>query len=149
MVIPLLSWQEIQADENNIWYRYNDSQVAVVFVHGIFSDSRSCWLREASSPEKAVFWPELIDTDSRFANPSIYLGGFYTDIDAGEFGFAECADQLCRALKRNDEHGRPGPLTKQTIVFVCHSTGGVVVRYLIDRYEEQFRNKTVGLVLIA
>ncbi|MGH7710205.1 MAG: pentapeptide repeat-containing protein, partial [Gemmatimonadaceae bacterium] len=40
-------------------------------------------------------------------------------------------------------------MSKSTIVFVCHSTGGIVARYLLDVHQEAFESKTVGLVLIA
>jgi len=40
-------------------------------------------------------------------------------------------------------------LERKTIVFVCHSTGGIVVRYFIDSHIQDFSAKTVGLLLIA
>ena len=38
---------------------------------------------------------------------------------------------------------------RQTIVFVCHSTGGIVVRYLLSQGSAAFRDKDVGLLLLA
>ena len=136
--------------QNNVWYRYNDSSAVVVFVHGIFSDSRTSWLHEdASDPALSVYWPELVHTDARFGNPSIYLAGYYTALDAGPYEIRNCADEIFRALGREDPGGRPGPLDKETIVFVCHSTGGIAVRYLLEANEASFRGKNIGVVLIA
>ena len=40
-------------------------------------------------------------------------------------------------------------MNNDRILFVCHSTGGIVVRYALDYYLERFRHKTIGLLLIA
>ena len=71
---------------NNIWYHYEPGDVVVVFVHGVLSDSRSCWLYtnpEDNSPDQ--YWPELVKTDPRFRGVAIYLGGYFTAIDAGPY----------------------------------------------------------------
>src|SRR5262249_25117309 len=44
---------------------------------------------------------------------------------------------------------RSPPLNKKRIVFVCHSTGGIVVRYMLESNYAEFSAKEVGLVLIA
>jgi pimeloyl-ACP methyl ester carboxylesterase len=135
---------------NNLWYHFNDSDVAVVFVHGIFSDSRDCWLhRNKAHPARSVYWPALVRSDARFGNPSIYLAGFYTALDAGPCEIRNCADEIFRGLGRKDTKGRAGPLDKGTLVFVCHSIGGVVVRYLLETHEASFAGKEIGLVMIA
>jgi hypothetical protein len=139
-----------QHGQNNLWFHYNQSRAVIVFVHGIFSDSRGCWLHDdAGYPPRTVYWPALVRSDPRFGNPSIYLAGYYTAIDAGPYEIRNCADEVFRALAREDPQGRPGPLEKETVVFVCHSTGGIVVRYLLEVHESSFVDKNIGLVLIA
>lgn len=133
--------------ENSFWYDYNASDTVIVFVHGIFSTSRSCWLSEANG--RSVFWPDLLRVDPRFNAPSIYMAGYYTALDAGDFPLDQCARQVLEALERPDVSGRPPVLDKRNIVFVCHSTGGIVVRYLLCRYGKVFGAKGVGLALIA
>ena len=136
--------------QNNLWYHFNDADTAVVFVHGIFSDSRSCWLHhDELNPARSVYWPALVRTDERFGNPSIYLGGFYTAVDSGPCEIRNCADEIFRSLQRTDARGRPGPLEKRRLVFVCHSLGGVAVRYLLEVNEASFADKEIGLVMIA
>ena len=61
--------------KNNFWYVRPQSDVVVVFLHGIFSNSRSCWLYKGSRTTKPVFWPDLVRTDKRLGEPSIYLAG--------------------------------------------------------------------------
>lgn len=135
--------------ENNFWYVFNDSPTVIVFVHGIFSDSRGCWLFHNSETSERVFWPDLIYEDNRFDSPSIYLAGYHTKITEGDFPIAQCAREILENIRMVDTNGTPAVLDKQNVIFVCHSTGGIVVRYLLERSEELFRDKGVGIALIA
>jgi hypothetical protein len=80
---------------------------------------------------------------------SIYLGGFFTDVDAGSYGLEDCAQQLFDALAEPSKPGETPPLKRDTILFICHSTGGIVVRYMIESRVEAFAQKTIGLALMA
>jgi tetratricopeptide (TPR) repeat protein len=132
--------------ENNLWYQDRETDEVLVFVHGIFSDSRSCWLREKQPP---VYWPDLVSRDCRFDQYSLYLGGYFTALDAGAFKVQHCADHLYRALDRPERPGAKSVLERSNIVFVCHSTGGIIVRYMLESQAAVFKDKTIGLVLIA
>lgn len=135
--------------QNNTWYHQNDNDTVIVFVHGILSDSRNCWYYEdKGNSENNRYWPQII-LDKRFDNPSIFLGGFFTGIDAGIYDLRNCADELFSALKRPTADGQTSPFDKDKLVFVCHSTGGIVVRYMLANNYEDFKDKAVGLVLIA
>lgn len=134
---------------NNTWYVVPaDADTVFVFVHGILSNSKTCWLSEAD-PLHPVFWPDLIAEDERFHAPAIFLGGFYTALDSGLYDHRDAARELMAALRREDEARRPPVMSFRNIVFVCHSTGGMVVRYLLTREADEFADKNVGLVLIA
>ena len=54
MVAPI---RPLQHDEDyTLWYILNDSDTVVVFIHGIFSNARTCsW-----SCDPRVFWPDLV-----------------------------------------------------------------------------------------
>lgn len=135
---------------NNLWYRHQDTDAVIVFVHGIMSDSRMCWLApDNESPESARYWPELIASDSRFNEYSIYLGGFATGLSSTIYDASACEQELYRALIRPDELTGKRVLDHERIVFVCHSTGGIVVRHMLEREVVAFQQKTVGLLLIA
>jgi hypothetical protein len=134
-------------NSNNLWYSFNDSPSAVVFVHGIVSDSRNCWL----SIEDGVttYWPDLLRKDNRLQNPSVFLGGYYTAIDAQQYDVADCAKELFSGLSIPDARLRSAVLDKKRLIFVCHSTGGIVVRSMLMSYAEHFKDKEVGLLLYA
>ena len=145
-----LTHKDLTPGQNNVWYEYNDSEDVVVFVHGFFSESAGAWLYENKLDHtKDQFWPDLIRSDARLANPSLFLGGYHSTLDSGNYGFDNCADELFSALQRQDEQGHPPVMDKPGIVFVCHSMGGIVVRYVMERHREAFEAKRVGLVLIA
>lgn len=136
-----------RADKNNVWYAQNkDSQTVFVFIHGIFSSSRSCWLYE--SPDKdqsrSAYWPQLVVTDPALERPSIYLAGFYTKLDAGQYDMAHAAQEIVDALKTDRVLHE-----KRQIIFVGHSTGGIMARYVLAHHSELFLDKDVGLLLMA
>lgn len=136
--------------KNNTWYNNNDSDTVFVFVHGIFSNSRDCWTNEnASNPAQDKFWPQILLEDKRFNNPSIYLGSYYTDLNSGTFAVRDCSKQLLINLTNNDGIHSSTVMDKDNIIFICHSTGGVVVRQLLLDNSAKFKNKKIGLVLIA
>ena len=134
---------------NNFWYARRDPNDVIVFVHGIFSSSLTCWRHEDDEPSKSVFWPDLVLADPRFGSASIYLAGYYTAIDAGDFPLHQCASQVFAALEGTDADGSPPVLDATRLTFVCHSTGGVVARYIIESKQHLFRDKQLGLALIA
>lgn len=138
-----------QDRENNFWYVRTGSDTVIVFLHGIFSSSKTCWLYKGPEAESPVFWPDLVRSDARLGSASIYLAGYYTALDAGDFPITQCARQVLEALDRREADGTPPVLDSPSIVFVCHSTGGIVIRYLLERNKELFRGKAVGLALMA
>lgn len=135
------------SETNNVWFHQQESSSVIVFVHGVLSDSVSCWTSKSAVPH--VYWPELIRNDARLQNPSIFLGGYYTDIDSGQYAINDCAKELLTALRLPVPDARRTVLDHQRIAFVCHSTGGIVVRYLLESQSNLFADKEVGLVLMA
>jgi len=133
--------------DNNRWYKYNEnSEIAVVFVHGFFSSSSTCWLNK----EFKTYWPELVCTEKRIPEVSVYMGGFYTEIDSGGlYGIRQCAQELFDAINRDTPDGLPAPTKKKKLLFVCHSLGGIVVRYMLESKSHSFINHDIGLVLMA
>ncbi|MDP6525055.1 MAG: hypothetical protein QGH15_12610 [Kiritimatiellia bacterium] len=136
-----------KAGQNNLWFHYNETDSVFVFIHGVLSDSRGCWLHEAENTR--MYWPALIRADKRFKNPAIYLGGYYTAIDSGAYEISNCADEIFGALNRTSPLGEQPVMSKPRITFICHSTGGIVARYMLTAHSEAFAEKDVGLVLVA
>jgi len=139
-----------RARSRNSWYYFNRSETVFIFIHGIFSDCKSCWTHQSAvDPSNVVFWPDLIINDSRLDTPSIFLGGYETSLSSGDLRIKDAARDVLDAMRMEDFQGRPAPFEKRNIVFIGHSTGGIVARYLLERFKEQFADKTVGLVLLA
>jgi hypothetical protein len=128
----------------NTWHTLTSSDTVLVYVHGFFSDSDRCWTSK-SGPK----WPDLVVNDDRFNSPSIFMAGYYTDLDSGEYKISDCAREVFDSLSRPGIEGEPTVLSKKNIVFVCHSLGGIVTRYMIERNRESFLSKCIGLFLIA
>src|ERR1700686_1092857 len=121
-----------KADENNLWYRYNDEDAVLVFVHGVLSDSRGCWLHNDEQTNRPTcYWPELIESDARFKDVGIYLGGYHTAVDSGDFPIQDCAEEVYSYLETPDHLNRTPVMERKKITFVCHSMGGIVARYLL------------------
>lgn len=134
---------------NNLWYQDRKTDQVIVFVHGVLSDSCGCWYREQPKNEAGVYWPDLLVKDSRFADYSIYLGGYSTTPTAQKYEVSDCAEELRNALWRPDEKTKRYVMEEKTIIFVCHSMGGVVTRYMLTARPWEFKDKRIGLVLIA
>jgi pimeloyl-ACP methyl ester carboxylesterase len=139
---------------NNLWYEYNNSPTVFVFVHGLLGDSRDTWLATDGAGAPKQYWPELALRDPSLGKMSIFLGGYYSAFDAGNYGVGDAAAELWGALNRKPLYFGEQPVAesvmdKKNIVFITHSTGGIVARYVLHQYRESFRDKVVGLMLIA
>lgn len=133
---------------NSRWHHLADPTRVVIFVHGIFSDSTSCWTRDIDG-HAPVFWPDLLrDAAPEFSCYSIYLAGFETSVGSTVAGITESVDAIWDNL-RNPLDGQLAPLDAAEIIFICHSTGGILVRKLLTRKFSAFAGKTVGLALYA
>ncbi|MNM49178.1 hypothetical protein D3C81_601780 [compost metagenome] len=130
--------------KNNFWHIENESNTVFVFVHGFFSDSRKCW-----KSTNGVYWPDLLLNDNRFESPSIYMAGFFTDVDSKNYAISDCANEVFDALKLPSFENKDPVLKRKNLVFVCHSLGGIVVRYMLENNREAFLDKNIGLALIA
>ncbi len=126
------------------WYKLSDSQTLFVFVHGLFSDSVKCWTSDCG-----IYWPRLLVEDPRFKNPNIFLADYYTTLDSNDYGIQDCAQEVFQQLNREDSLGNSPPINKNNIIFVTHSAGGIVVRYLLEKHSDSFREKYIGLCLYA
>lgn len=131
--------------DNNYWHHFDpEAQCTLVFVHGFLSNSTKSW----TSSHK-VFWPDLVLQDSRVGKSSVFLGGYHTAVNAGDYGIPDCADELHSALCRASSNGKPAAANTGALIFVCHSMGGIVVRYMLEKYPGTFSQKNIGLCLIA
>lgn len=126
------------------WYQINNSDTVLIFIHGLNSDSMKCW----TSP-KGIYWPKLIAEDPRFREPSIFMADFYTHLTSNDYGVKDCAQEVFKQLCRTDTNNNPPPINKKNLVFVTHSTGGIVARYMLEAWSDSFTKKKIGLCLYA
>lgn len=133
---------------NNTWVSRNpDADTVVVFVHGIFSASQTCWFHAGTSPVEDAYWPRLLTSDQSLAPLSVFCGGYYTASLSGKYDLNDCADELHRMLNRKQTEGRI--LEHPKIIFVAHSTGGIVVRKMLLRHLSDYAGKKIGVFLVA
>lgn len=128
--------------KEDCWWKERDGDIAFVFVHGFLSSAK-CW-----EHPNGTFWPDLIASDPQFDQVSIFLTHYSTSISAGIYDTNQCSRAVYNAL-RFRQAGEKNPLDFGTIIFVCHSLGGIVARRILEQYRESFTDKRIGLVLIA
>ena len=97
---------------NNSWVVYRSTGTVFVFVHGVQSSAKECWFNSNTG----AFWPNLVRDDRALAQASIFLGGYYTQVDAGEYGMRDCAKELLEGLARGAS-GNPAVLDHERLVF--------------------------------
>jgi len=127
------------------WFQERKSNIVFVFVHGIFSNNKDGWLAE-----NCTYFPKLVA--DAFPEASVYLGGFYTSIFAEDYDAVDAASLLFDRMTGISEGADPAALRvldRSQIVFVAHSTGGLVVRHMLASNASAFRDKRIGLVLLA
>jgi len=96
-----------------------------------------------------MYWPKLITEDARFGYPCIFMADFYTTLASNDYGVKDCAQEVFNQLLRIDAHGNSPPIQKENLVFVTHSTGGIVARYMLEAWSDYFTDKKIGLCLYA
>ena len=122
------------------WHRQSKNGTAVVFVHGVLSSGESCWRNT-----NGTYWPELLAGEPALAPIGIYVFTYRTEIFSGTYRLGDAVD----ALK---EHMRlDGVFDCRSLVFVCHSMGGLIVRKLLVERAKEFSDKaiSIGLFLLA
>jgi pimeloyl-ACP methyl ester carboxylesterase len=137
-------------DERNIWHCYNGSDTVIVFIHGVNSSIRSAWYYTDPKGDKSKdrYWPNMVLKDAALQSPSVFLAGYHTGLDAGNYSIHDSANEVYAPLTAN-VGGNPPVLEKKNILFVAHSMGGIVVRDILINHKEVFEGKKVGLLLVA
>lgn len=137
--------RKVDTPRSNIgWFHYRpDASTVFVFVHGLFSDASACWKNGEN------FWPELVRSDARLGGPGIFLAQYHTGMLSGDYSIADCAREVLRDLRQVGLQAERSVVTHSNIVFVCHSMGGIVVRYMLEANFADFSENAIGLVLMG
>ncbi len=129
-----------QAPSESGWV-YQDkahhADVAVVFVHGLFGDTRGTWTNDNG---KTFF--DLIHAHPKIHQPvDVFAFGFpSTMLEAGSFDIQDASKALYDKLLYHELAAYP------SVVFVAHSMGGLVVMRTLMSYPD-IRNRTPLVVL--
>lgn len=90
----------------------------------------------------------LID-DPRYRAFDVIAPDYFTGLLSTDYGISDCSAELFRALEsKSTPHGR-SLFHYKAIIFVAHSFGGIITRYLIESHREAFGDKSLGLLLMA
>ncbi|WP_444957510.1 hypothetical protein [Microbulbifer sp. ZKSA002] len=77
------------------------------------------------------------------------MADFYTTLTSNDYGVKDCAQEVFNQLLRTDAYSNPPPIQKENLVFVTHSTGGILARYILEAWSDNFTEKKIGLCLYA
>jgi pimeloyl-ACP methyl ester carboxylesterase len=128
---------------NGEWVREptKDSDMSIVFVHGILSSGTQCWLNE-----NGTHWPTLLAADPESGNFGIYIFTYRSDLYSKNYRLGDAAGSLRDNLRLDKVLDR-----SRRLVFVCHSMGGILVRYFLvtDQVDLIDAKKEIGLFLVA
>lgn len=135
---------DIVQSNTTYWLRARkDTTAAIVFVHGINSCADKCW-RSGQS-----YWPSMLIDDPRYRAFDVVAPDYFTGLGSADYGISDCAAEMLRTIEsKSTPHGR-SLFQYKIIIFVAHSFGGIITRYLIESHREAFNDKTVGLLLMA
>lgn len=77
------------------------------------------------------------------------MADFYTSLNSNDYGVKDCSKEVFQQLLRTDANNNPPPIEKKNLVFITHSTGGIVARYMLEAKSDHFTKNKVGLCLYA
>ncbi|MGT2476673.1 esterase/lipase family protein [Paraburkholderia terrae] len=122
-----------------IWVRQAAVEPALVFVHGVLSSGETCWRNETSG----AYWPDLVATADPTNSPCVYVVTYRTEMSSKTYSVNDAAKAVFEELKLDEV------LSHDSIIFVCHSMGGIVVRRMLVQQIDKFAGKQLGLMLVA
>ncbi len=127
-------------EPQGVWLRRSGDGTAIIFVHGLLSDGDGCW-----RSDDLVYWPDLVAHEDSLATSGVYVFSYRTAAFSGGYSIGDAVEALKAYLELD------GLLTLRTLVFVCHSMGGIVARqFLVTRQATLIANSTrIGLFLVA
>lgn len=115
----------------------------IIFVHGINGNKKTTWTNKRINESEEFFWPEELAKDEKFKNADVLSYGYESKCGSS-LNIWQLAEDLRHELAVVLEK-RP----KQSISFVAHSMGGLVVREFILSGQEKIIAPIKSVVLLA
>jgi pimeloyl-ACP methyl ester carboxylesterase len=127
------------SDQHGQWIRKPKASIAVIFVHGFLSSGDTCWR------SSDIYWPDLIGAEESITDVGIYVFSYRADALAAGYSLGDAVEALNAYLELDKL------LDLQSLIFVCHSMGGIVVRQLLVTRQSLLIDKSIhiGLFLVA
>jgi hypothetical protein len=121
------------------WISKPKSDTSVVFLHGILSDSITCWT------VGDAYWPDIVARDEQLKGVGLYVFSYRSDAFSANYSLGDAVEELNAYLELD------GVISSPKLVFVCHSMGGIVARqFIVTRQSTLIEKRTrIGLFLVA
>jgi tetratricopeptide (TPR) repeat protein len=99
---------------------------AIVFVHGGGGSARETW----KNPQSSKSWPEWMVGDDAFQEASVFVHDYASPYLERALNISQLAVEMHAILRDR------GVLEYESIVFIAHSMGGLVVKSFLLTYRE-------------
>jgi triacylglycerol esterase/lipase EstA (alpha/beta hydrolase family) len=121
------------------WLRNNDSASAIVFVHGLWLFDNAPWRNK-----NGASWPQIALDDPELAGHGIYQFDYLSGFSSENYTPEKVVASLASALESL-------MATRQRLIFVCHSLGGILVRRWLVQNDARLvgAGKEIDLLLVA
>ena len=113
------------------------AEADIVFVHGLNGSPRHTWC----SADETVFWPaELLPQE--FPSARIFTYG-YDVLNSPELSEDNLSDGFCSFLDQLETTRNEKQIP---LIFIAHSTGGLVVRHALNRLQRNQKSRILDLI---
>jgi len=140
-LLPTTGCQDTKKSSSNTENRYasplQTKSKAIVFIHGIYGDSRNTW----TSEDGKAYWPDLMNNDSQFSDSDVVVRSYNTSLLGNSSTVQTIAATLGSDL--TDVFS-----SHKEVIFLCHSLGGLIVKQLLLD-NPQYANKVPFIVFYA
>lgn len=99
------------------WIIKKSNEKVIIFIHGLLGSEKT-WINS-----NGAYWPSITAADERFSEYSVYQFSYRSTPLSGNYNVLDAAAALSETLKIEKI------TTFRRIIFVCHSLGGVLIRY--------------------
>jgi hypothetical protein len=102
----------------------------IVFVHGILGGPVSTWTNDHTQS----YWPNLLAQDADFKDTDVYVLSYDSPFLSSSYTLDDLIENARLKLDNAEIFSKHAH-----VVFLCHSMGGLIVRGLLKRYDDNRR----------